>query len=425
MIRKFFTLIITAGVLFGGFAVIAIMGSLRPKIEAAAPITIAPTVFYTVAQESSVTLDVYTQGEVRPRTDITLTPQISGKIVRMSKKFVNGGAFNKDDLLIKIEDDDYRLAVTSAHARVAQSEEALRREEAESTLALRDWEDLGEQGDPSDLTLRLPQLAQARANYAASKADHRSAELNLDRTNIRAPFQGRVRSRVAGEGQFVSPGAELGTIFSTDTAEIRLSLTDADLAKLGLPIDFVESDANPGPVVTLTATIASREHQWLGRIARGEGTINPTTRQTTAIAVVDDPYGTGSDHGTPLAMGLFVAAQIRGKPIESAIVLPSSALHGRDILYVIANEDKLEERKVEVVASTRDTITVINGVLAGERVVTSPLRGAGEGDEVTPSLPIAPSSSDHDLEDEAIAEAIDDSATAAEVTEAIKNGGRL
>ncbi|MFQ5563279.1 MAG: efflux RND transporter periplasmic adaptor subunit [Parvularculaceae bacterium] len=425
MLRKFLTVFITLGVLVGGGLLIALMGALRPEIERQEPVITPPTVFYTVAEEQSVTLDVYAQGEVRPRTDITLTPQVSGRIVRVSDKFVNGGAFDKGDLLVKIEDADYRLAVTSAKALVAQAEEALRREEAESTLAQRDWEELGEQGEPSALTLRLPQLAQARARYEAARADLRVAELNLERTSIRAPFKGRVRSRQTGEGQYVSPGLQLGTIFSTDIAEIRLSLTDSDLAKLGLPIAFVESEDNPGPEVTLTATVAGREHVWRGRIARGEGAINPATRQTAAIAVVDDPYGEGADDGTPLAIGLYVSARIRGKPYDGAIVLPSAALHGRDGVYVIADDGALERRTVSVVSSARDSVTIIAGVSPGERVVTSPLRGAGEGDKVTPSLPIAPSGADSDTEDEAIAETADDEATASEVAEAVKDGGRL
>lgn len=429
MLRKFLTIFLSIsiplGVIAGGFALITLMGALRPKIKAEEPVITPPTVFYTDAREQSVTLDVYAQGEVRPRTDIMLTPQISGKIVRTSSKFVNGGAFEKGDLLIKIEDADYRYAVTSAQALVAQAEEALRREEAESALAKRDWEELGEKGDPSDLTLRLPQLAQARAKYEAAVADHRTAQLNLKRTEIRAPFKGRVRTRLAGEGQFVSPGVQLGSIFSTDTAEIRLSLTDSDLAKLGLPIDFVESKKDPGPKVDLSAIIAGREHHWSGRIARVEGAINPATRQTAAIAVVDDPYGAGSDDGTPLAIGLYVEAQIKGKPYDGAIVLPSTALHGKDAVYVIAADDILEKRTVNVVDSTRDTFTIVSGVNPGERIVTSPLRGAGEGDKVTPSLPIAPTDTESDKEDKDIAETADDEAAASEVAEAVDRGGRL
>ena len=385
--RKALTIVGTIGIFVGAGVLFTIMGAARPQIERQAPEITPPTVFYQVAEQRPVTLDVRAQGEVRPRTDISLTAQVSGAIADTSEKFVNGGAFEKGDLLIKIEDADYRVAMTSARARVAQAEEALRREEAEAALARRDFEELGGEGDPSDLTLRKPQLAQARANYDAARADLSAARLNLERTEIRAPFVGRVRERMTGVGQFVSPGAQLGRIFSTDVAEIRLPLTDADLAKLDLPLDFVESAETPGPTVDLSAFVAGDMHHWRARVARTDGAIDAATRQISVIAVVDDPYGAGADDDTPLAIGLFVDAHIEGKPYADAIVLPRSALYGRDRVYVIKSDDTLESRRVTVVSSDRDTITIAAGITPGDRIATSPLRGADNGDKVLPQDP--------------------------------------
>lgn len=409
MFRKFFTLIATVGVLAGGVFLIGLMGALRPKIEAQEPQITPPTVFYTVAEEQAVTLDVSAQGEVSPRTDIALTAQVSGQVVSTSENFVNGGAFEKGDTLIRIEDAPYRAAAAAAGARLAQ-------EEAEAALARKDYEDLGRKEDPTALALRLPQLQQARAEYNAAKLD-------LDRTTIRAPFKGRVRERIAGVGQFVSPGAQLGRIFSTDIAEIRLPLTDADLTKLGLPLDFVATEENPGPPVELTAIVAGNQHRWTGTLARADGAIDPATRQVFVVTVVDDPYGIGADGDMPLIMGLFVDATIRGKPFDKAIVLPRSALYGADTVYVIMDDDTLEQRTVQVVANSRDSVTIASGVAGGERVVTSPLRGAGHGDKVLPTDPNDNTGAVLSDEDEAIREEIDNSATAAESAEAVNGRG--
>ncbi len=372
MFRKLFTIIGTLGIFAAGFGLIAVMGSLKPEIERKAPEIAPPAVFFTVAEASTVTLDVFAQGEVRPRTDINLTAQVAGQIVSTSSAFVNGGAFEKGEVLIKIEDAPYRATAAAARARLAQ-------EEAEATLARKDYEDLGREEDPTELALRVPQLAQAQAEY-------RAAQLDVERTTIKAPFEGRVRERIVGVGQYVAPGAQLGRIFSTDIAEIRLPLTDNDLAKLGLPVAFEETENNPGPATILSAFIAGQPHQWTARVARTDGAIDPTTRQIAAIAVVDEPYGNGaSADGTPLAMGLFVDAQIQGSQFDNAIVLPRAALHGRDAVYVIGENDVLERRRVQVVSSDRDTFTVAAGLSPGERVVTSPLRGADDGDEVEPT----------------------------------------
>jgi RND family efflux transporter MFP subunit len=389
IIRKFLTVFVTVAIVAGFVGFIGFMGSMRPKPEKVDVVVTPPAVFYEVVAPESVTLDVAAQGEVKPRTEINLTSQVGGRIVRTSTEFLDGGAFNKGDLLIKIEDAEYRAALANARAQLAQAEQALKLEEAEAALAQRDYAELGQNEDPSDLALRKPQLAQAQANFEAAKARVRSAQIDLDRTEIRAPFQGRVRSRNAGEGQFVSPGVQLGRIFSTDVAEIRLPLTDSDLAKLGLPISFVEGEDRQGPPVELSAVVAGQMHKWIGRIARTDGAIDATTRQISAIAVVDDPYGEGAAEETdmPLAIGLFVEAHIRGRPFDDAFVLPRSALYGRDTIYVISSEETLEEHKVTVVTSDRDTVTVTAGLSEGERVVTSPLRGAVAGDKVTPTDP--------------------------------------
>ncbi len=375
MFRKVFTIVGTLGILAAGFGLIAVMNALKPDIERQEPETAPPAVFFTVAKSGPVTLDVFAQGEVRPRTDINLTAQVAGRVVSVSENFVDGGAFEKGNVLIKIEDAPYRATAAAAQARLAQ-------EEAEATLARKDYEELGRDENPTELALRLPQLEQARAEY-------RAAQLDVDRTTIEAPFRGRVRERIVGVGQYVAPGAQLGRIFSTDVAEIRLPLTDNDLAKLGLPIAFVESDDEPGPPVKLSAFVAGQPHDWTARIARTNGAIDPATRQIAAIAVVDDPYGDGASRdGTPLAMGLFVDAVIQGSQFDNAIVLPRSALHGRDGVYIIKEDnDVLERRQVQVVSSDKDTFTVASGINPGERIVTSPLRGADDGDVVTPTDP--------------------------------------
>jgi len=385
MIRQFITIAGTVGIFVGGFALIGLMGSLRPKIEPKEVVLAPPAVFYAAVEPKPATLDVFAQGEVRPRTDINLTAEVSGRIVRTSDVFVVGGAFKKGDLLVKIEDADYRVAVAGAKARVAQAEELLRREEAESDLAKKDYEALGRTGDASELTLRMPQLAQARAAYDSAKADYNGALLNLQRTELKAPFDGRVRERLAGEGQFIAPGAAIGRIFSTDVAEIRMPLADGDLAKLGISLAFVETKDNPGPKAALSATIGGEFHEWQARIARTDGAIDPTTRQVAAIAVVDDPYGAGASNGTPLAMGLFVDAVIEGRALDRAVVLPRTALFGRNTVYVIGDDNRISAREIVVLASDRDTITLAGGLESGERVVTSPLRGAKDGDKVTPT----------------------------------------
>ncbi|MEM9706158.1 MAG: efflux RND transporter periplasmic adaptor subunit [Pseudomonadota bacterium] len=385
MARQLYTVLGTLAVIAAFAVLILLMGAMRPKVAKVEAPTISPAVMVMRAEVRPVRLKVTTQGEVRARTDIPLTAQVAGRIVKVGSAFVDGGRFLKGDLLVKIEDADYRAAIAGARARLAQAAQTLKFEQAEAALAARDFQELGQEGAASDLVLRKPQLAQARANYDAANADLKTAQLNLERTEITAPFDGRVRSRAAGEGQFVSPGTQLAQVFATDVAEVRLPLADRDLARLGLPIGFVESEEKKGLPVVLRASVSGFTHNWRGRLARISADLDPATRQAAAIAIVEDPYGAGADNGIPLPVGLFVTAEIDGRALDRAIVAPSSALVGLSKVFVLSDANELVLRDVVVAAADSDTATLISGVEPGERIVVAPPRNAKAGDVVTPA----------------------------------------
>jgi len=325
-----------------------------------------------------VTLSVKTQGEVRPRTEIDLIPQVSGRIVSLSDAFAEGASFGPNQTLIQIDDSDYRLAVISAEARVAEARVRVEQELADARIKRKQWQDWVKDGEPTPLALNQPQVAEAQANLRAAEADLDRAKLDLARTQIKLPFKGRVLERATGVGQFVNVGATLGRVFATDIVEVRLPLTDGQLAELDLPIGFVAS-GNNAPIVTLSANLGGIAHEWEGRIVRTHASIDQQTRLMYAVAEVKDPYGLAVDSkGMPLAVGLFVNAEISGVAQQSALVMPRIALRSEDKVYVIRDE-KLEVRTVNVLSTTADQVIVTAGVEPGEKVVTSPVRGVYDG----------------------------------------------
>jgi len=359
-----------------GVVVSAIM-STGPQPERSNPTPRPIAVFVEEAQRETIALTVRSQGQARPRTQISLVPQVSGRITYVNPDFIEGGFFEAGETLVRIEDADYRLAVTRAEAQVAQATQALAREQAESDLARSEWEELGE-GEASSLTLREPQLAEARAQLAAARATLQDARLDLQRTRVSAPFTGRVRSKAADLGQFVNAGTPLGEVFSTDTVLVRLPLTDFELGILGIPVAYSAGD-EPGIPVTLNATLAGQAQTWMGRITRTDSAIDPQTRVLYAIAEVDDPYGAAAEGGAPLAVGLFVNAEIEGREVENAYILPRAALRGEDSVYVAEPGGRLSIRTVDVVTSSTERLVVSSGVSAGDMVVVSPVRGASDG----------------------------------------------
>lgn len=339
------------------------------------------SLFVERVQQENLRLKVNTQGEVRPKTEINLVSQVSGRIVWVSPKFVSGGKVLAGDPLIRIEDADYRFAVVRAEARVVAAGTQVELKTAAAEVAKRQWDDRIV-GKPTPLAMKLPQLAEARANLKAAEVDLLEAKLNLKRTELSVPFSGRVRSKEADLGQFVTAGLPLGRVYSTKVVEIRLALTDAQLATLALPIGYEAAAGSPGPEVAFTARVAGVQRHWTGRIVRTEAAVDANTRVVYAVAEVESPYGAGADNGMPLAIGLFVEAEIESGQIERALVVPRTALRSEGKVYVISKKNTLDIRLVEVVYSDRDRVVLRTGVKAGERVVVSAVRAPRQGMKV-------------------------------------------
>jgi len=362
-------LLIIAG--FIALTYVTIKANQKPKERRRAVNTLAVLTDYAV--RSDVQLSVKTQGEARPQTEIDFVPQVGGKIVYVSPNFIEGGVFKKGEVLLRLEDADFKVSVIRAQANVAQAQQTLVREIAEGEIARQDYAELGS-GKASALALREPQRKQAEAALLAATAELEGAELQLTRTEIRAPFSGRVRQKNSDLGQFVAPGFALGRIFSTAIVEVRLPLTDANLSKLDLPIAYVAPSRNEAPVVQLSAIIAGQKQVWDGHIMRTDPVYDTQTRALFAIAEVTDPYGKGmSNNNVPLAPGLFVDAQLEGKKFEDVIVLPRDGLRPEDEVYVVNNKGKVDVRQASVLDKDANRAVLRSGVEAGELVVLSPL----------------------------------------------------
>lgn len=366
-----------------GFGGTQVLGSMKPRAEKAEEAPRGLAIFTEPVVVDNLKLTVASQGEVRPRREIALSAQISGSVSSVSDKFIDGGFVRRGEVLVRIEDADYELARIRAQSQVASAEQRLIREQAESDIARRDWEELGE-GTPSALALREPQLAEARASVDAAKAQLRDAELALERTVIRAPFDGRIRTKAVDIGQFVAPGQSLGIMFGTDIAEISLPLADEELGRLGLNLAFEETREQPGPNVILSADVAGKPRQWQGRITRTAAAINPQTRLISAIATVDDPFGEGADGDAPLAPGLFVTATIDGDTIENIMRAPRAALRKKNEVYVAdPGTSTLKIRYVDVIYSDVNHVYMAGGIEPGELAITSPVQAPFDGMSIT------------------------------------------
>ncbi len=383
-------------VIIGGGLLFALMVATGPKAKEKGEAPHAPAVQFAVAHARPTTVSINVQGEARPRVEATLAAQVAGRIVWASPKFADGGSFTEGEVMARIDAADYQLAVVRARAQVAQAQEALAREEAEGELARQDWQALG-RGEAPPLAVREPQLAQARAQLASAEAALRSAELDLNRASIRAPFAGRVRERRANVGDYVGPGSPVAVMFSTDAMEIRVPLTDADLASMSLPVGFTASTANPGPAAHVTSVTGGRIQAWEGRLVRTEASVDARTRLVYGIVEVRDPFS--ARHSAPLAPGMFVQTRLEGSNRETLVAAPRTALKRNEFVYVVTAENTIDVRQVTAAQTTADEVLFREGIADGERVVVSHLSSPRPGMEVTPIN----SAGESESEDEAAA----------------------
>ena len=360
------------------FAFIISISSPKPKKGIEFP---KPTpVFYEELKKQDVTLRVKTNGEVKPLNEINLISQVSGKIIDAADEFVDGGIIKAGSPLVWVDDRDYQLAVISAESNVAKAKKLLEREIAESELARRDWKELGI-GDANPLTLRIPQLKEAEANVNAANANLERAKLNLERTIVTLPFQGIIKKKITGIGQFVGAGSILATAFSTEEVLIALPLTDYELSYLGLPLAY-QAQYSSSPKVKFISNVSNKKYEWNGRITRTAGSIDPPTRLVYVYAEVLNPY----DTSPPLAIGMFVDAEIEGKKIKDAFLVPNSSIKDDTYINTIDDENYLRIKEVEILGVVNDYLVIKGDIKEGERVVTSPLNNAEDGMALTPIL---------------------------------------
>ena len=354
------------------FTTALIMNKPQPEVGEAAVNRIG--VYVERATRTGARAEVTVYGEVRPRVQIDVISEVSGRVTSVSPRFIEGGSISAGYALLTIEDQDYVLAVSEARARLAA-----RRLELEQALADADVakKQLAGEANPSDLALKKPQIAQARAGVQAAELSLSRAESDLSRTQISLPFDARITETMVDEGQYVGAGRTVASVFSTDVAEVRLPLTDADIAALGVPIGY-EADEGAGLRVQLSTDIAGATRKWTGRLVRLDASLDPRTRSTFGTVEEANPFDV-ADGDMPMAPGLFVAADIEGRTLADVLAIPAAGLRAGGRVFIMNDDDLLEVRSVIVAHATASVAYLSSGVEEGDRIIVSPIRNPVAG----------------------------------------------
>ena len=327
-------------------------------------------------------------GSAQSRYEVSITPQVKGRVSKLAPQMVAGGTFQKGELLFAIEDVDYQLAIAHAQATLAQAELELLRNENLADLARKEWHSLNSESDlePNPLVVYEPQLKSARALRDAAQANVKQAELNLERTRVFAPFDCYVRSEQLEIGQFLNAGAPVATVAGIDQIEIVVPLSLDEIVWLQVPR---KETKQRGSFAKVELQSGGRTFHWQGEITRSLGEIDPRNRMARVVVTVNDPFTEDTEKANllnDLLPGMFVNVQILGEELSDIISVPRGAMHDNDTIWVIDDENRLHIREVDILRRERDEVLIRSGLDANEKIVLTNLSGAAEGMLLRPKM---------------------------------------
>ncbi len=371
-------------ILIIGFVGFNMMGKLKkaPQRQRPPQQGILVDVVALAAKTHQVT--VHATGTVQAEQEISLVPEVSGKVSWISPQLVSGGFFKQGETLLKIETSDFQLAIEKARAEIAQVQVALATEHEQAKVALAEWDriDIPNKGNPGPLVTREIQMQQQQANLAAAEANLELAKLNLQRTELKAPFNGRIRQEQVDLGQYLRSGTSIGSFAGTDRAEIHIPLPARELIWLNIPSATQKKGSSASIYLP-----GDKSSKWTGKVMRSLGEIDPNSRMATLVVMVEDPYQRGdSKTKTELQNGLFVDIELYGEKFADIISIPRKAFHADNLVWIADSENQLNLRPVELLRREKQQILIKGGVQAGEKLVLTTLSGATEGTLLRPVL---------------------------------------
>ena len=371
--RLFVNIILSLAVIGAGIAGAAYITKSAPKAQRRPPQKMTPLVQVVRVQPDAHEVIISAMGTAIPAREIVLESQVAGEIVFVHPEFSEGGFLKKGSEVLRIDPQDYNLALTLNQARVKDAESKLKLLEEEAAAALDEWRTLyqGRQKDdsePSPLLVKKPQLSAAKAMLTAEKAEVQKAQLNLSRTRIRAPFNAIVRAKNVDIGSQVSGQEKLAELVGTDEYWIQASIPVDRLSWIKIPRNSAESgskvrifyrnaDERTGRVIKLLAALETE-----GRIAR-------------ILVAVKDPLGltTAGKNQLPLLIGEYVRIEIEGRKLQNVYRIPRAALRDDANLWIVSNDGKLEIRNVEIIWRDTQTVLLRQGLEPGDRLIVSDL----------------------------------------------------
>jgi RND family efflux transporter MFP subunit len=351
-----------------------------PKSRRQPPPRQARLVEVVQVKRQDVPITIKAMGTVIPARQVTLRPQVAGKIVQISPELIPGGLFRTGQGILQIERDDYRLLVKQGESDVANTQRDLKIEYGNQSIAKQEYKLLGEviDGDDQELVLRKPHLAAARASVEAARARLEQARLDLKRTHIVVPFNAVVKEKHIDLGSMVSPSSSLVTLTGTDAYWVEVILPVRDLRWIRIP----HRDGHKGSAVRIYNPSGWGEEVYRhGRVIRLSGELEPNGRMAKLLVSIKDPLALAGDQKDvpPLLIGSYVRAEIEGQTVPSVVPLSREWLRDGDRVWIYKADHTMGIRPVTVLFREAGRVLISRGIDTGDRIVSTDLAAAVDG----------------------------------------------
>lgn len=381
---KAFRVILPLIIVVAGVAVMAALIKSRPAPKKEVKTSPGALVRVMEVQKGDRSIKVRATGTAQPARKVTLIPQVTGRVVYTSPALVAGGFFKQGELMFRIEDIDYRLAADRAEAALVSAEYGLARIESQARVARQEWDRINgdDNVEPNPLVLYEPQLKDAKAALKSAEAALAQARLDLDRTEVYAPFNCVVSSEDVELGQYVRAGTSVASISGTDEAEIIVPLPLDELKWLEIP----RGAGGRGAAASVAVDTGGVKHSWKGHVVRSLAEVDPKGRMMNVVVSVNDPYGLsgGRKNRPALAFGTFVDVLIEGKGVTDVITIPRTAFRGDSTVWTMDGGNMLRIVKVTPLKIERDEVILSDGLAEGDLIVLTTLAGAADGMKLRP-----------------------------------------
>jgi len=344
-----------------------------PKAKRRQPARQATWVQVLTVQRTSPKVNIQAMGTIMPARQITLHSQVSGRVVELAPEFVIGGRFQAEEMMLKTDPREYRLTIVQRQSDVTRARYELKLEIGRQDIAKREMElfqsDKSTSKTDRALALRKPHLANARASLKAAQAALSKARLDLERTEIKAPFNALIQEKLIDLGANISPQTLLATLVGTDQYYVEASVPANHLRQIKIPSD----SQTMGARVTIKPD-AKTESAYQGHVIRLRADLEQEGRMARILIAIHDPLGLQTPlplEKPPLLLGAFVNLEIEGPHLKELFAIPVTALRDGKRLWILDTGSVLAIRDTEVVWRERETVYVRAGLEEGESLVVS------------------------------------------------------